>query len=118
MKKPSAFHPEEILDGSPYIGEYYQPDIRVYKKHEMDKYIAWLEEKIKVKLQNERKSMRGKKLVFKTWGSQFLYELAQSAGEVYQNSGMKDFGKLKVETFINEVSKEVERRGDWPPEEC
>lgn len=45
--KPKAVHARDIINDMPYIGEYFQPDDRVYHKDKMDKYIEWLESTIK-----------------------------------------------------------------------
>jgi len=42
MEKPKAVSARELVDTLPYIGEYFQPDDRVYLKSEMDKYIEFL----------------------------------------------------------------------------
>lgn len=42
MDKPKSKHAKDIVDELPYIGEYYQPDDRVYLKEEMDQYIRHL----------------------------------------------------------------------------
>ncbi len=45
MRKPKSISARTLVDGLPYIGEYHQPDGRVYRKDDMDKYIKYLEDK-------------------------------------------------------------------------
>jgi len=47
MERPVARDLREEAEGLPYIGEYYQPDCRVYRKHEADAYFNYLENRIK-----------------------------------------------------------------------
>ena len=47
MKRPEPIGAREFVDGLPYIGEYYQPDSRVYIKAKADAYFEYLESKIK-----------------------------------------------------------------------
>ncbi len=46
MKRPTHQHARDIVEGMPYIGEYFQPDDRVYLKKEAEAYFNYLEEKI------------------------------------------------------------------------
>lgn len=59
--------------------------------------------------------MRGVKLDFSKWGTQWLYEIMCGTEDIYERSGMKAFGKVKVETFIKELEAEYNRRDDWDP---
>ena len=49
MKRPKPQYATDIADAMPYPGEWYQPDDRVYLKHEADEYFEYLENKIKEK---------------------------------------------------------------------
>lgn len=46
MKRPKPISGREFAEGLPYIGEYFQPDDRVYRKCEADAYFDFLEEQI------------------------------------------------------------------------
>lgn len=56
--------------------------------------------------------MRGKKLNFESWGTQYLEVIVDGVESIYRCSGMKDFGKIKVETFIDELNRELKLRGE------
>jgi len=47
VEKPKAISARKFVSKLPYIGEYFQPDDRVYIKAEMDKYIKFLRSKNK-----------------------------------------------------------------------
>lgn len=46
MKRPEAISGRDFGEKLPYIGEYYQPDDRVYKKKVADAYFDFLENKL------------------------------------------------------------------------
>ena len=52
MNRPEPVEARDFVDGLPYIGEYFQPDSRVYIKKQADAYFEYLEKEIE-RLKNE-----------------------------------------------------------------
>ncbi len=56
MNRPKWLFATDLCEGRPYIGEYYQPDDKVYMKVEADKYFTYLEEKIRALEERNKRS--------------------------------------------------------------
>ncbi len=48
IERPKVVDAREFVEGLPYIGEYYQPESRVYKKKDAEKYFDFLENEVKI----------------------------------------------------------------------
>ncbi len=48
MERPKVVDAREFVEGLPYIGEYYQPESRVYEKKDAEKYFDFLENEVKI----------------------------------------------------------------------
>lgn len=65
VKKPKSISARYFVGRLPYIGEYYQPDDRVYLKCDMDKYIKYLEVKLERREARNAEANQDKIILYK-----------------------------------------------------